>query len=79
LSISASRPAGVFFALGRLSNAEPRSLAEANELIVALKSPADGLVHHDEAIVRETLIVHLDVLFFDGLSAAISGRIVVLA
>ena len=69
----------MLFPLARLSNAEPRLLVEANELIISLESSADCLVHHDAAIVRVVLMVHLNVRFCVGLSAAISRPIVALS
>jgi len=40
------------------ADTKPRLLAKANKLIVGFEGPADTLVHHGEAIVCKSLIVH---------------------
>jgi hypothetical protein len=43
---------------GRLTDAESGFHALSNECVIGRYGPADGLIHHGEAIVRERLIIH---------------------
>ena len=49
---------GVLLPIGRLSNTESGPLAEGNKFIIGFEGTADALVHHGEAIVCKSLIVH---------------------
>jgi hypothetical protein len=46
------------FPLSGLPNAKSGFLSKAGERIIGRESATDALVHHDEAVVRERLIVH---------------------
>src|ERR1700722_11387800 len=49
---------GVLFPVVRLPDAKPWFIAKTSKRIVGRESAADGLVHHDQAVVCERLIVH---------------------
>jgi hypothetical protein len=48
----------VLLPIWRFPDAEPGLLAEGNQFIVGFEGAADALVHHGEAIVCKSLIVH---------------------
>src|SRR5882757_7461572 len=50
---------GVLFPVGRLPNAEPDCQTLSLQCVVSRQGPADSLVQHSQAVVRERLTVHL--------------------